>query len=69
VTGHLALGVQYEIEGLALYERIALTGAEDAAIAVQRIAKDLPPEIIQAAREHNILVAENACPAASRERH
>lgn len=69
LTGHTGLSAQYQIEGLALYERIALTGAEDAAIAVQKLAQELSPEVIQAAREHNARVAENACPAASRARH
>lgn len=67
--GHLPLSNQCLIEGVALYERIALTGAEDAAIAVQRLVEGLPPEVIAAAREHNMRVADNAVPPASIARH
>lgn len=69
LTGHSNLAAQYEIEGLALYERIALTGADDAAIAVQKLAEELPIEVIQAVREHNARVAENACPTNSIAKH
>lgn len=67
--GHLPLSNQCLVEAIALYERIALTGAEDAAIAVQRLVEGLPPEVIAAAREHNIRVAEKAVPPGSIARH